>query len=57
MKRYPQEGQLSKKRDDGTITKQEEAEMDRLYGMDSDAMVDKLIEGANKLGKAATKKP
>lgn len=44
--------QLSKKWDDGTITKQEKAEMDRLFGKEGDAMADKLFEGFMKLHNA-----
>ena len=48
--------QLSKKWKEGSITKQEKAEMDRLYGKDGDAMVDRLLESAEKLAEANTKK-
>jgi hypothetical protein len=48
--------QLSKKWKEGTITKQEKSEMDRLYGKDSNAMVNKLIAGAAKFRKATIKK-
>ena len=43
---------LNKKWENGTITKQEKAEMDRLFGKDSDAMISKLIEGARKLAES-----
>jgi hypothetical protein len=48
--------QLSKKWKAESITKQEKAEMDRLYGKDGDAMVDRLLESAEKLAEANTKK-
>lgn len=44
--------QLSKKWDDGTITKQEKAELDGMFGKDGDKMTEKLFEGFMKLHNA-----
>jgi hypothetical protein len=41
--------QLSKKWDEGSITKKEKAELDRLFGKDGEAVMDKFGEGFRKL--------
>lgn len=48
--------QLSKKWDEGTITKQEKAEMERLFGKEGDAMLEKLVEGFRKMTTSIPKK-
>ena len=44
--------QLSKKCDDGAITKQEKAEFDGMIGKDGDKMINKFFEGFMKLANA-----
>lgn len=48
--------QLSKKWDEGTITKQEKAEMERLFGKEGDAMLSKYFEAWEKLTNSFTKR-